>query len=483
MLAASPLLTSSVQRHRRHLLKQRRWTQPQTEYLSLTQRLALWLAANQVGKSEGLAADITWTARGDHPYRPVRPHGPGPVKIGVISYSDSQIRPLMWKIWQLLDKTEVDPKLSCTEGGGLKGYKQPHIRFTSGPGEGSEIYFFTYKQGSEAIAGFTFDAVFADEPLPEHIFGELAPRLLRRQGTFRLTMTTTPDAADMRWLRAILEEDKKSDEPTWGFLQTGISEENMTPTTGLVRRPFLTQEQIDKSLQSYLPDELPQRRDGAWEGVSTGRWLINYGDACKITGGPVGSVYHIVGIDHGAGSGRQCASLIAYEQSTNRIWVLDEYRATDRSSIREDAEAILAMLERNRVEWWQVDHWVGDRAHGGDRFGNAKSNREMLFSFADQLGVPTSDLQRRGLSFKTPKKGPGSMRHGFRVMNSMFIEGQLVVHERCHDFDDAARNWAGVLQDPRKDMLDAVRYAVERAHSENLVRRVIREAGPAPHIT
>ncbi len=476
----SDFLKSMEHRRGRHLLEQRRWTEPQASYLAMSARFGLWLAANQVGKSEALAADVVMTARGDHKFRKVKG---APVKIAVISYSDSQIRPLMWKVWQLLDKTEVDPKLSCTEGGGLKGYKQPHIRFVAGPGAGSEIYFFTYKQGSEAIAGFTFDAVFADEPLPESIFGELAPRLLRNQGTFRLTMTTTPDAAPMNWLRVKIEADQKQAEPSWGFLRTAITEANLTPTEGLIRRPFLTQDQIDESLKDYLPDELPQRRDGAWEGVSTGRWLINYGDACKVDGSPHGRVWYVIGVDHGAGTGRQAAALIAHEEREGgKTWILDEYRATDRSTIRDDARAILDMLRNNGVEWYQVDHWVGDRAHGGDRFGNAKSNRDLLFAMSDMLNTPTGQLMARGLSFVTPRKGAGSMRRGFRLLNSMFGDDELVVHNRCQDFDESARNWCGVLQDPRKDMLDAARYAVERCRDTRLLQRVIREAGPTPHL-
>lgn len=479
MTRIDPFLSSLEHRAGRWLRAHRRWTRPQIDYLSLPARFALWLAANQVGKSEALAEDIVGTARGDHRYRQVKPP---PVKVAVVSYSDSQIRPLMWKVWRLLDKTEVDPKLSCTEGGGLKGYKQPHIRFVTGPAEGSEIYFFTYKQGSEAMAGFTFDAVFADEPLPELIFGELAPRLLRNRGTFRLTMTTTPDAAPMLWLKEIIEEDQKAEEPVWGFLRTAITEENLTPTEGLLRRPFLTQAQIDESLSHYLPDELPQRRDGAWEGVSTGRWLINYGDDCRVVGAPVGTWDVIVGVDHGAGSGRQAAALIAYERKTRRLWVLDEYRATDRSSIREDAEAILAMLERNQIRWNQVDAWIGDRSHAGDRFGNAKSNRDLVLAFSDLLQMPYTSILKSGLSFTTPHKGPGSMRHGFRLMNSLFRDGALVVHERCSDFDESARNWAGKLQDPRKDMLDAARYAIERAHADRIIERIVQEAGPMPRL-
>lgn len=473
---------AQVTRARSHLLTHRRWTRPQLDYLSIPERLAVWRAGNQVGKSEALAADIVWTARGDHPHREVRPNGAGPVEIMVVSYSHAQMRPLMWKIWRLLSPDEVDPKLSCTKGAGLKGYKEPHISLVSGPGEGSVIYFATYKQGTEALAGPSLDAVFCDEPMSELVYGELAPRLIRRSGTMRITMTPTPDSAPQLWLRDKIEEDRKAAEEEgrprrWRDFQTTINEHNLTPVGGLIEVPFKTQPEIDEIVADYLADELPMRRDGAWEGVLSDRWLTNFGEHAVRDGAPErGRLWWAIGIDHGAKAGRQCAALVCYNERTRMLWALDEYRSDGRSSTRQDAEAILAMLRRHGLSWKDIDYWVGDRAHGGDLYGNFKSNQELMLEFEHLLRTPRQTLRAEGLRLRTPRKSTGSMRRGYRLLNSMLREGQAVIHARCEGIQESAMTWAGKLQDPAKDVLDAWRYAVERLYDDNVLKPRDRDA-------
>lgn len=463
-----------------NLLSHRRWTTPQLEYLSELARNVVWRAGNQVGKSEALAADIVWTARGDHPFREVRPNGPGPVEIFVVSYSMSQMRPLMWKIWQLLDKREIDPKLSCTKGGGLKGYKEPHITFIAGPGKGSVIYFGTYKQGTEALAGPTLDAVFCDEPMSDLVYGELAPRLIRRNGTMRITMTPTPDSAPQLWLKEKIEADHLEAAQTgrlrrWRDLQTTISEENLTPRGALVEVPFKTQEQIDEIVADYLGPEIPMRVHGAWEAVQADRVLLNYGPDCIIGYTPDAVLTWVVGIDHGVKAGRQAAVLVGYDTDSQTAYLLDEYRADGRSSTREDARAITSMLRDNGVDWRDVSYWIGDRRHSGDHRGAGKSNRELRLALCREWGVePTTAYRKHGLWINTPTKGTGSSERGMRLMNSLMRTGEMLVHARCESFDDAARNWGGAKQDPRKDILDAANYAISKLVDANVLYR--REA-------
>lgn len=466
------VIAASSEQARRHALQCARFTDPQLRYLSATEPNVIWRAGNQLGKSFALAADIVWTARGDHPFRQV---AQAPTRIMVVSYSDDQMKPLMWKIWQFLDPTHIDPKLSCTEGGGLRGYKAPHIRFVGGPGKGSIITFATYKQGTQRIAGWTGDAVFCDEPMSQTVYGELAPRLLRRRGTMRITMTPTPDAPPQLWLKEMIDEEQRRAKedgrrPRWLDLQTSISEGMLIPRGGLLERPLMTQTEIDTALSGYLSDELPQRRDGAWEGVLSGRWLTNYGEHSVTTSTPGHEkVFWAVGIDHGAKAGRQAAVLVAYGDSSKRAWAMDEYRSDGRTSTRDDAQAILAMLQRHGVAWHEVDYWIGDRAHGGDLYGNHKSNQELMIEFAELLGIGQQDLKRRGLRLRTPRKSSGSMRRGFRLINSLLRDGQLLIHERCESIHAAAQTWAGKLQDPHKDILDALRYPVERMYDDRVL--------------
>lgn len=463
-------------RARRHLLRHRRWTRPQLDYLSIVERLAVWRAGNQVGKSEALAADIVWTARGDHPHRDVRPNGRGPVEIMVVSYSHAQMRPLMWKIWRLLDPSEIDLKLSCTKGGGLKGYKDPHITFVDGPGKGTVIYFATYKQGTEALAGPSLDAVFCDEPMTESVYGELAPRLIRRSGTMRITMTPTPESAPQLWLRdkieADAEEAAKAGRPRrWRDLQTSICEEALTPRGGLVEVPFKTQEEIDEVVADYLEFELPMRRDGAWEAVTSDRWLTNFSPDCIIDHTPDAELLWVVAVDYGVKAGRQAAVLLGYDATSQTTYLLDEYRSTGRSSTKEDAAAIAAMLRANGIDWRVVQFWQGDRSHSGDYRSAGKSNMELQRALCRVFEVEPREAIRAGLWIDVPGKSGGSHLRGIRLINSMLRTGELKVHARCASWQDAAKNWAGRLQDPRKDILDASNYGVQKLVDANVLFR------------
>lgn len=468
---------AAARRAERHLLWHRRWTQPQLDYLSIPERLAVWRAGNQLGKSEALAADIVWTARGDHPFRDVRPNGPGPIEVLVISYSTAQMRPLMWKIWRLLDPEHIDPKLTCTPGAGLKGYKEPHITFVAGPGKGSVIYFATYKQGPEAVAGFTADAVFCDEPMSEAVYGELAPRLFRRGGTMRITMTPTPDAPPQLWLKEKIQADHQEAAESgrarrWRDLQASISEENLTPRGGLYPLPFKTQTEIDEIVADYLAHEVPMRVHGAWDAIQTDRWLTNFGPDCVIGYTPDAVLTWVVGVDHGVKAGRQAAVLVGYDSQGQTAYLLDEYRADGRSSVKDDAQAIARMLRQNGVDWRDVSYWVGDRAHSGDRRSAGKSNRELRLALCQEFGVePTTAYRKHGFWFETPSKGRGSMERGMRLMNSLMRTGEMLVHARCESFSDAALNWSGKLQDPRKDILDATNYTVQKLVDANVLFR------------
>lgn len=490
--ATAEVLQAGRVRAPNHLLEHRRWTRPQLEYLSVLTRLALWRAGNQCGKSEALAADIVWTARGDHPFREVRPNGPGPVEILVVSYSERQMKPLIWKIWQLLDKREIDPKLSCTKGGGLKGYKDPHITFVAGPGAGSVIYFATYKQGTEALAGPTLDAVFCDEPMSEEVYGELQPRLIRRNGSMRITMTPTPESPPQLWLRDKLKEDREGAAaqgrpPRWTEIQTTINEENLTPQGGLEGvglRPFKVQSEIDEIIADYLADELPMRRDGAWEAVQSNRMLLNYGDACVIHYTPSAELVWVVAVDHGVKAGRQAALLIGYDTKSLTAYVLDEYRSDGRSSTPDDARAIHKMLRDNGLSWRDIDYWVGDRAHSGDArsSGAGKSNALLHRALCAEFDVESRAAMRAGLWIATANKGAGSMMAGFRMVNSMLRTGELLVHARCVSLDDSARNWAGALQDPRKDILDAWSYGIGKLVEQHILYRRDGDGGPTSPI-
>lgn len=170
-----------------------------------------------------------------------------------------------------------------------------------------------------------------------------------------------------------------------------------------------------------------------------------------------------LGTDHGAGAGRQCSHLVyvCMLDGTPHVWIWDEAWDEDRTADWEDARAILDMLERNGVLLPEVDEVIGDRPHGGDRYGNAKSNLQLQAEVARLLGVRVDQLPRAFRDWRTAEKWEGSSLHGFRLLNKLARRGHLHVHPRCERFIQGAKYWSGKPKDPLKDALDSARYPVE----------------------
>lgn len=447
-----------------------RLTKPQREFAGIVHRLALWRGANQIGKTYGLAFDIIHTARGTHPYRRVRR---GPVRILVVGESWAQMDPLCEKLWAMLPKAEIDPRVRYEPGGGFRGFKEPRIPFIDGPGKGSVIVVATYRQGSGRIAGGSYHAAYLDEPPPETILGEVLPRLSRWHGVLRISMTPTPESPPLAYLRKMVEEGKLQE------LQTSLTLDALTLRGGFLDLPWKTQPEMQELIDSYLDDERDMRVHGAWDQVVKGRWLSAVSDKLKVSHGldPKKTWYVAVGIDHGAKAGRQCATLVACSSDGETVIILDEAWTEDVTSTREDAVAILDLLERNGLSWQEVDHWRGDRRHGGDFWGNEKSNWDLLRELAKALKIAQRKLSAHGLRISVPHKTTGSVRRGFRIINSLAREGQLQVHERCTGFWKGAAEWTGKPDDPLKDPLDSARYAIEALHDAQLVRMRVPTAG------
>jgi hypothetical protein len=411
--------------------------------------------------SRGLAKKLVNFVMRRGPYANRRP---GPVKILVVSISKEQMEPLHSKIWELLPKDQIADDVEFTPGYGFRG-KPPRVTFTAGEGKGSVITFATYAQGSRRVAGGTFDVVACDEPLPERLFGEARARILHGDpGEMWITMTPTPDSPPLDYLREKVEKGEVIE------INTELSVENVTLLNedGTAGRPLLTQEQIDSFAGDLLEAEKDMRLRGGWDIVVKDRMLSNWGPACvgalRI---PRGATIGI-GIDHGAGQGKQAAALITIEQPFGlapRVSVLEESVAEGYTTPDQDAEAILAMLARRGWGYDAVDFWIGDRASGMNRYEIRKSNQELMRQLARILGRRVDELKR----IEVPYKFSGSVSYGFRMMNAIMGRrddkglSHFRVDPKCQKFIKAAEKWRGSTKDPLKDILDAVRYPTEKA--------------------
>lgn len=459
-----------------------RLTAPQRAFASNSARKLIWRGANTIGKSVGLAWHVVHALRGTHPFLALpRP----PVRLLVVSESWAQMDPLCEKLWSFIDRNEIDDRVSYSPGEGFRGFREPHIPFVSGPGNptrgkvGSVLHFATYKQGAKRIAGGQFHGIAADEPMPETVFGELMPRLSRYHGWVRMTFTPTPESPDLTYLReevaksaAYYKAHGKHHAAHWQELVTEVTLDALTPRGGLVEVPWKTQDELDELIASYLEIERGMRVRGDWDPVSVDRLLTAFSPDNVVAERslPAGVWYTAIGIDHGAKAGRQAAMLVAISDDGRVVRYLDEACSDGRTSPTDDARAILDMLKRHGWTWADVDHWVGDRSHSGDRFGNAKSNADLMAAFTEVLGMPEHALRGKGLDIQTPRKERGSMFRGVRLMNGLFKDRRAFIHARCTNLQEAITGWGGALDDAKKDRIDAARYATERLFDERRVQ-------------
>jgi len=445
------------------LLNHPRLTAPQLAFASSPERFMLWRGGNSIGKSWGHAWDLVHYARGTHPLRKV-PEGQR--KLLVAGFSFAQMDPLMEKLWAMLPKGEIHPKLYFAPGQGIKGFKEPVVPFVNGPGRGSVIYLATYEQGADRIMGFQGHRLSMDEPPPESVYGEARPRLNFHRGEMRITFTPTPESPPLEYMKKEVVEGRMKE------IQTTYDQAACTILGGLVPWPWKRQSEIDEDVASYLPDEREMRRCGDWDPVVAGRWLERITESCYTDLPlPEGRWVLAIAVDHGTRPGRQCATLVAASPD-GEYWIVDEARTETVTTMAEDAANILAMLERNGLRWEEIDHWIGDRATSESFYGSAKSNFDLQKEMAAILRLTSREAAARGIRFQTMFKDRGSLRRGIALMNTMGSRGRLKIRKVCTGFEKGQREWTGDVQSPLKDPLDSARYGLMTLHDRADVRKI-----------
>jgi phage terminase large subunit-like protein len=475
-----PAWTDDTWHFGRNLLDVVHLAEEQRKWTSCERRFALWRGGNSIGKSFAAAYDIIHTARGTHPDRPVkRP----PVLLLVVGYSWAQMDPLCEKLWQLLPKDEIDPKVRYVPMNGFQGFKIPNVPFISGPGAGSVIAFATYEQGASRIMGIQVDGAWLDEPPPSDVYGEIRPRLNAKKGTLRITFTPTPESPPLQYMRDLVKEWHET-EGMGGLyeMQTSLTVEAVTPGSELAPYPRMTQADIDSAIAGYLPTEREMRAHGAWDPVRVGRWIERFTEENVRDEDPVAGARLIVGIDYGLLAGKTQAVLIAAKDmhtTQGRVWFMAETDLEGFTDADQDAQAILDMLAgveipdgrggRRPMAWDDVDEWWGDRPTGEGRDVVGKSNARLRRYLAKRLGVALARLPY----IQVPRKSRTSVREGSQLLNTLFggriagPDGKPIplglVHPRCVKLQDALLSWDGDKRHKAKDVLDAARYAAEAA--------------------
>lgn len=449
-----------------------RLTPPQDEYLQDDRPIVLWRDGNQLGKTTGCLVDLIHRCRGTHPYH--RTHRP-PINALVLSESWEQMGQaggFQEKLWNLLPKDEIDPKISFDPGRGITG-KPPRVVFTAGPGKGSVITLATFRQGAKRVAGSTVHFVLTDEPVPPELHQELLPRLLRYGGQMRINFTPVLDMPDQRWLRELVDKKQVWEHNHW------LKEENCWPMGAPF--PWLSQDKIEE-MTLALPGPVRRMRiEGAWEPLLEGRWITNFSRDVHIRPDlpPEGATLGI-GIDHGLNAGKQVAILFAALNTNSLhpyVWFLDEAKSDGMSTPMQDAIQIRDMLKRNGLIWSDIDIWIGDRPTGESRHLVRKSNEDLARELCAILKIPLSTfpigrarpLPGRSRRIETPNKKRYSVESGLHLMNACagYIDRDgtphMVINPRCEGLIAFCETFGGDRQDPTKDAGDAARYILQRA--------------------
>lgn len=457
-------------------------TQPQRVAAAGRERNELWRDGNRLGKSEFLARFAVWCARGEHPFwgeMPIKP----PVTVAVGGVTIDQMEPMTRKLWNLLPKDEIDPRFTYDPGRGITG-KPPRIPFIAGPGKGSLIVLFTYKQGPQRIAGRPIHYGILDEPPPEEQWEEVLPRFLDTGGYIRIGMTPTESMPPQLYMKDLVAK---------GFVHEhnfGLAEEHCWPEASPA--PYIMQSEIDEFSNGLRPSVRAMRMRGAWEGGVEGRRIPAFSGLNIRNDAPLARAKLGVGIDHGLQSAKQTAYLsavwggIATKGVLPRFWTLNGYIGEGESSTAEDAKGILDMIDSvvirgQRLSWHHVDYWTGDRSVGTGRKGAWKSNGRLRAGLVteiarrerrDDADSPWADravVDEHFPTIDTPDKRPGSVGDDCDFLNALLASEAAdgtpcgIVHEHLTSLHEAVRRWKGGAREPFKDRVDGWRYGIMAA--------------------
>lgn len=454
------------------------WTAPQVAFFRDPAPWRVLFTGNGMGKTRALVAEFIWRARGQHPFR--RVHAP-PVSMLLVceSFEAQSTIDFASQFAAMVDLREIADGLGYEPGRGFRG-RPPRIVWTSGPGAGSELTISTYRAGARKAAGGTRHFVGCNEPMPEALWGELTARGRGVQGELALVFTPTPEHPPQGWLEQKVRGSEVS------CTQAALERENLrlvwSPTGVASGRVIDDWARVERQIQSWHPLEREMRLGKSWEAVAGDRLLVGFSDENILQAAPpdpsTGWPRLVVGIDHGSGAGRQRAVILGAHvyHSHTRAHVLAEVAQETATTPRQDAEAISAALARLGATIDQVDYWVGDRRHAGDKWGGEKTNYLLLRAFSELRGCAPKSLPKALQALHVPTKYSGSVYASVRHANGMFLSRHLTVDPSCTELIRCVRTWQGSRTDPAKDIVDAMFYALSEVADPRVT--ALRERSP-----
>ena len=410
--------------------------------------LTLFRGANQCGKTTCGLVKLLHHLLGISEYIQVKK----PPIIGwCVTHSWEQSKAIQQKLYELTPKHELHPDTVFQPGNGFRGTGAPVIVFNNG----SILRIKTTGQtgagrGTLALASESVDVIHVDEPCDKAVASELFGRIARTRGKLWITMTPT---LPVDWLKKMVEEGRVSE------TVAPLNIENVTP---IGCRPLLSVEELRTIEQNYLAYDRAVRMQGAWHTLPEAR-IFEHFTQDMVSDRPCradGEYQFAVGIDHGSDANSEVIILGALDTKNDFLYILDEY-VSDGDTAENHARGLLNMLRRNGLEYLQLFSIVGDRSHGGHKYGGRMSNRMIESAIAHQLGYRNKTLPIR---IKTAYKPRFSVYYGCQQLNQYMLKGQFQIFPRCKRTIRRLENWELTkngsldLNSEWTHCLDAARY-------------------------
>lgn len=426
------------------------WTSPRIRQLVR--------GANKTGKTTALSYSIASYFKGIHPTWKLPKDRPARVLYVAADLQNAYADDVCISLREFLPDSELDPSCRYDSVRGFTVSSRRQIVHR----DGHRILFRSGMQDGQAIAGVWADVIIVNEPPLQQRWGEISRAASLVEGAPIVVGFTPVDNHGKNRSPVWFREEVLRDGKNWQEWVVPLSPENA---------PHRSPEQIQQQIDDMLSWEIPQRRDAAWEGPAPERsfsafgpentFLAARGDWSCLPEGPadVSKLRLKLAADHGERANKEVVILYATHTEHRidrgrrtdvvRNWVLDCYASPGETSIAQDAEGVVQMLDGWGLTLDEIAEARGDTNSSGKGDWTARTvNEGFTNAFAD-LG---SSLVMRPAS-----KGAGSVSLGIRLINEACAQGRFWVASTAPRVRRALDRWDG-KNDNLKDFVDPVRY-------------------------
>jgi hypothetical protein len=154
------------------------------------------------------------------------------------------------------------------------------------------------------------------------------------------------------------------------------------------------------------------------------------------------------GFDHGQGAGRECFSVIAYNDRLQEAWTILFWCNARTTNPTEDSRSILQQLDSIGLPPMLITGARGDVGNLGKGSITEGSAKSLNAEFASRLGF----------AIHLPQKEAGSIETGVAVINAALHNSRCFVDPSCMPLIHAIEQWDGGEAD--KDKIDCWRYPI-----------------------